>query len=306
MIGAGVRLDKILWDADEVLWDWLLSGLELVRIIPRATLRGDLTHREWILPRPGMLELLWGMRHASLERDLDPHVRIWTSGYPWRMWRIAREIPGFAALIGPPFDAGPDGPAVMAEHPRVFARPDYVRAMTRLLEPSARAALLEPIAGPARWVLAEHTSARPGHSGLKIPELATLAGKPELAGGDVLVDDQRENVAWFTSAGRSAIHVISRAPRIFFNAVPNSAWRPARAILELPVTTAEGIADALVRADGRARTIIAEGRRMRHEAAEPFVIEVPNVVLQGEWIRPIRAMVKAARESGRNVRRLVS
>ena len=82
LIASGVRLERILWDADEVLWDWLMSGVELLKILPRATMRGDLTHSEWVVPRPGMLELLWGMRHESLARDLDPHMRIWTSGYP--------------------------------------------------------------------------------------------------------------------------------------------------------------------------------------------------------------------------------
>jgi len=292
-------MQRILWDADEVLWDWLLSGVELVSIIPRATLRGDLTHKEWVLPRPGMLELLWGMRHASLERGLDAHVRVWTSGYPWRMWRITREIPGFAELIGPPFDPGPDGPALMASHPRVFARPDYVHAMTRLLDPHARPGLLEAVRGPARSVLADHVELRPGHSGLKIPELATLAGKPDLAEADVLVDDQYDNIEWFTAAGRTAVHVISRAPRIFFNAVPNSAWWPERAILQLAVSTAEAIAERLLDADGRARTLVARGSPMRPEAARPFVIEVPNAVLQGEWIRPIRAMVRAAKDASR-------
>ncbi|MFO0744141.1 MAG: hypothetical protein U1F43_00515 [Myxococcota bacterium] len=296
----GARLDELLWDADEVLWDWLLSGVQLLGVLPRIALRGDLSHREWVLPRPGMLELLWGMRHESLALGLDPHIRIWTSGYPWRMWRIGREIPGFGELIGPPFDPGPAGAESMVDHPRVFTRTDYVRAMTRLLDPRARGELLSPFPATPRSVLARHIHARPQHSGLKIPELALLSGKPELARGRVLIDDHGSNVRWFADAGRAAIHVLSSAPRILLRAIPNSAWRPAQVIREIGVSSAEAIADALVAlgpaAGHQARgVVVARGRPVRAEAPRPFTIDVPDAVLQGQWIRPIRAMVRDAK-----------
>jgi len=296
LVEAGIDLSHLVWDADDVLWDWALSGVRLMGGLP-AALFGRLGHREWIAVRPGMLELLWGMRHAALELGRDPHVRIWTSGYPWRLWRILREIEGFDQLLGPPYALAADDAAQMRDHPRVFTRPDYVAIVTDLLDREVRDKRLASLPEPARSIILAQLE-KPDDSGFKIPELALLFGKQAFAEARFLIDDARRNVEWFKAAGRSAVHVKSRPPRIIFGKVRNSAWSPARFLMQAGHGLTSAIADALAAlAEHAAPTIAVARSEDQADASEKrvFAIDVPNDVLWREWISPMRRLRKAMR-----------
>lgn len=297
LVTRGLGLEHLVWDADEVLWDWALSGVRLLSQMPLA-LFGRLGHREYVAIRPGMLELLWGMRHAALELGRDPHVRIWTSGYPWRLWRILREIEGFDELLGPPSSLAHPDAGVLGEHPRVFTRPDYVAVVRDLLDPVERERRLGTLAEPARSAIARQLAARPDDSGYKIPELALLSGKRAFEHARVLIDDARNNVEWFKAAGRSAVHVRSRTPRIAFGRIPNSAWSPTRFLARSGHGVALAIADALavLTASIDQRPTIAEAHLSEPDDGPPnriIAIDVPNAVLWREWINPMRDLRRA-------------
>ncbi len=129
----GLGPADILWDADEVLWDWAIGFGRLLPVSPKVILR-HYGHREWIALRPGMTGLLAGLHDGAARAGQDPYMRIWTAGYPWRLWRIFQEIPAFTTLLGP----GPGGlalsPEALAAHPRVMARGDLVRIILALLD----------------------------------------------------------------------------------------------------------------------------------------------------------------------------
>ena len=301
LVEGGLDLSHLVWDADEVLWDWALSGVRLMSSIPLAIF-GWLGHREWIALRPGMLELLWGMHHEALERGKDPHVRIWTSGYPWRLWKILREVPGFGELLGPPFVLAQTDPSRMRDHPRVFTRPDYVAIVGDLLDPEVREARLATLPEPARTAIARQLDAGPDDSGFKIPELALLFGKEAFASARFLIDDARRNVEWFRDAGRSAVHVRSHTPRIVFGKIPNSAWSPARFLERSGHRFTQAIADALASLAGDDAPVIAEARGAPDDAHPPnriFTIDVPSDVLWREWINPMRKLRKAMKAAAR-------
>lgn len=321
LVSRGILPAHLLWDADEVLWDWALSGVRLFSRLPLA-LFGNLGHREYIAVRPGLLELLWGMHHEALARGEDPYLRIWTSGYPWRLWRILREVEGFDALLGPPFSREEGGAAIISNHPRVFTRPDYVRVMLRLLNHETRAAQLAPLSPAARATIERQLVHGVDDSGFKIPELAILDGKVAFAPARFLIDDARRNVEWFKDAGRSAVHVKSHAPRIFFGKIPNSTWTPIRFLETTPSTLIEAIATALLSLAEDAPTAPrrvagaapSEPSRAPQQPAtrslgpsspstqpEPprriFHVDIPSEVLWREWLHPMRELRRAQKRA---------
>lgn len=295
LVAGGIDLSHLVWDADEVLWDWVLSGVRLMGSLPFAIF-GRLGHREYIAMRPGILELLWGMHHAALELGKDPYVRIWTSGYPWRLWKILRQIEGFDELLGPPSTLHSNDARLLSEHPRVFTRPDYVSIVRDLLSPEVREKRLSTLAEPARSAIAAQLASRPDDSGYKIPELALLFGKEAFANARFLIDDAKNNVEWFKAAGRSAVHVRSHTPRIAFGKIPNSAWSPSRFLSRSGHGVTRAIADALFTLATLSDATIAEAR-LGDGSDEPpnriFQIDVPNAVLWREWINPMRELRKA-------------
>ncbi len=299
----GLRFAELVWDADEVLWDWAMSGTRLFGSLPIAIF-GNFGHREWIAVRPGMLELLWGMRHASIELGHDPDMRIWTSGYPWRLWEIFRKVKGFRELLGAQSKAELGGAGALhpTTHPRVFTRPDYVAVVKGLLEREHREPLLSRFAEAARDTIHKQLDEKPHDSGFKIPEIAVLAGREAFAGAKILIDDAGRNVRWFLSAGRSAVHVQSVTPRIAFGAIPNSAWHPTRFLREVRSPVVLAIADALeaLARDPTPRVIKAflkpeagPVNAAGPHAVEPVIIDIPSHVLWSQWIHPIRELEKA-------------
>ncbi|HRE92196.1 MAG TPA: hypothetical protein PK095_23980 [Myxococcota bacterium] len=279
----GVRVAELVWDADEVLWDWAMSGARLFAQLPLAVL-GNLGHREWVAVRPGLLELLWGMRHASQDLGLDPDLRVWTSGYPWRLWAIFREVPGFAELLG---DGHPDS------HPRVLTRPDYVAVVKPLVaDEGLRRRHLDTMSTAARQTIDRQLAEKPHDSGFKIPELAVLAGRAAFATAKILIDDAGRNVRWFHATGRSAVRVRSVTPRLF-GRIPNCDWTPHRFLREVASPAAFEIADALERLY-RDPTPRIEVARVTPDPkvppTPPVVIDVPSHVLWSQWIHPMREL----------------
>ena len=304
---SGLGLDAIVWDADEVLWDWTMSGARLVGRAYRL-MTGDLSHREWFMVRPGIMELLWGMRHEALARGLDPDMRIWTSGYAWRLWRIGREVPGFGELLGLGRDWAHQSDevalAAVRTSPRIMTRLDFSEAMRTIYPRHMRVPFLASLTGAVRHVIERQLHHQPTHPGFKIPELAPLVGKDGFGAARVLVDDTHKNVRWFAAAGRGAVHVTSFRPTIGFGKVPNTTWFGPLAELQRATSdVSEGIAACLAQLIGGAPEAAAAGVLLRAEGARraveraiaPFHIDVPGPVLWREWIAPGRALEKDAR-----------
>lgn len=289
----GLRLDEIAWDADEVLWDWLMDASEILGDVGRL-IRRDVGHREWVMPKPGVFELLWGMRHASLEVDQPAHLRIWTDGYPWRLWRIAREIPGFAELVGPPADASEGAWETFRDHPRIFSRVDFAEVAERLCWPGPRRRLLSECSARSRAVIDEQFRRDPYDSNFKIPELASFAGTDAFEDVRVLVDDRRENVARFVATDRWGVRVVSDTPRVLFGAVPNTVWRrPERRLDALDNAIGAPLAEGLERIIGASNPTSVRAEPDPEPEEYPrrkFAIEVPDERLRDEWLEPMREL----------------
>ncbi len=300
----GLGPADILWDADEVLWDWAIGFGRLLPVSPKVILR-HYGHREWIALRPGMTGLLAGLHDGAARAGQDPYMRIWTAGYPWRLWRIFQEIPAFTTLLGP----GPGGlalsPEALAAHPRVMARGDLVRIILALLDDTRADGVLADIPPEIRPMVERQCRQDPGHGGFKIPELARVAGKPEVATTSILVDDTRANIDWFLGSGRQAVWVRSPTPRVLFGKVPNSLWRrPDRWLAGLRHALVPGIADALGKVWSEGGLAVAEPIEEGEtrgafppDAAPPvvFPIDIPNGVFWKEWFGPMKAVKRAAR-----------
>jgi len=302
----------ILWDADEVLWDWAMPFGRMLSVAPKVLVR-RYGHREWIAIRPGMIGLLAGLHDGAVAGGRDPWMRIWTAGYPWRLWRIFQEIPEFMALIGPGLDDGGTlTPESLRSHPRVMARGDLINIILALLDDDQEQAIMAKIPASIRPLVAAQMRENPGHGGFKIPELAAVAGKPEIAGTRILVDDTRANIEWFVASGRSAVWVESPTPRVLFGKVPNSLWfRPDRWLGALD----HGLVPAIARALG---VVGHEGRIVEaNSSGDPdgessfprpsvtervFPIEIPNKIFWREWFGPMKTVKKAARARQRRQR----
>lgn len=291
-------LDEVVWDADEVLWDWLMDASRMLGSAIPNIFTLDFSHREYYTVRPGIFELIWGMHHASLDAGRDPYMRVWTNGYPWRIWRVAAEIPGFAELLGPPASVTEGLHDSFIHHPRVFYRGDYVDAVAQLLGDLGRIEeLLADVASPIRRLIARQLEHSPFDSSFKLPELARLREKEGFRCARILIDDRFQNVDRFVASGRSGIHLRSHSPRILLNRVPNTVWSSPREWLDRLVSdVALDIAAALERlAHRRASGVIsvdASPTAHEHQLLE-FDIDVPDHRLRDEWIEPLSALKKS-------------
>lgn len=291
LVDNGVRLDTIAWDADEVLWDWVMSATHTARGIPRFARTRDLSHREFMRLKPGIWELLWGMHHASLEAGHDPYIRIWTAGYQWRLWRIAKDLPGLTDLLGPPASVAL-GPESLAAHPRVMCRGDTLGALMEMLKPERRS-WLDELAPRVRHVLVTRVQKKRGQAGLKIPELAELWGREGFGAVRILVDDAASNGRAFAATGRTAIRPVHPAPRIF-GRVPNTVWRdPHRRLASQRGDIVGPLADSLAQ-------VVAEGFPARQIPIHPignenhttlsFTMDIPGHIIEAQWVAPMNAL----------------
>ncbi|MFW5967592.1 MAG: hypothetical protein ACOCV2_08750 [Persicimonas sp.] len=296
----GVRLASIVWDADEVLWDWVMDARHMVRDLARTLDFFDLSHREYYLVKPGVFELIWGMHHESLERGYDPYMRVWTNGYPWRLWRIASEIPGFCRLLGPPAHIETDDHGGFTSHPRMFYRTDYVRVVRQLIEEEGGTDAIEGCESHVRALIDAQLSRDPFDSSFKLPEFAQLVGKAGFEEARILIDDTSQNVRRFVASGRHGIHVACDTPRLVFGTVPNTVWGEPRRVLEgLANSVATEIASALDEVWGRehpTRATVASKASVDDYRALRFEIDVPDNKLRAEWLDPIRRLKETWRE----------
>jgi hypothetical protein len=301
VIEHGVRPEHLVWDADEVLWDWVMDFSHMVRSAPRQLLIPDtLGHREYFRIKPGVWELLFGMHAAALERGWDPFLRIWTNGYAWRLWRISLELPLLATLLGAPA-TGASTPADYAVHPRIFYRIDFVDVALKLRDPVARAAALADMSPAAAQVLARQLDARPRDSTLKLPELAVLAGKDGFGASRLLLDDEARNIRRFVASGRRGIQVVMPRYAMVWGRLLNTVWRdPWGQLAALSTAVAPRLADAIARAvpDGPLRQRVATAEPVREYYHLDFSIRILGQRVRAEWVAPRRRLHRAARWSG--------
>lgn len=290
LVAGGLRLDALIWDADEVLWDWVMALSHIGRGLPRAVrMRSLLMHEEFIRIKPGIWELLWGLHHESLARGLDPYMRMWTAGYSWRLWRIAQEFKAFEGLVGPPA-AAMAGPQSFVEHPYILTRTDTVHALQSVLDGKGE----DRLDDLSRRVITSACDKGRHLAGLKLPALARAIGRDKFAPARVLIDDADRNSRWFAEAGGTALRLRHPAPHIFGGRVRNMVWRrPLTRLARTPGESANALADALWAAhqDGYpqgVRDVLPRGEQ-RYDNLE-FEILVPPDVLEEQWVGPMRSL----------------
>lgn len=301
VLDHGVGPAELVWDADEVLWDWVMDFGRMVQAVPRALVTLDtLSHREYFRAKPGVWELIYGMHVAALERGWDPHLRIWTNGYAWRLWRISLDLPILATLLGAPA-TGASTPADFAAHPRVFYCGDFVDLALRLRDPTARAAAMAHMTPAAARVLGRQLDERPRDSTLKLPELAALVGKDSFRASRLLIDDDARNIHRFVASGRRGIQVLVPRNAMMWGRMPNTVWRdPWGQLAALSVDVAPRLAHAMARVadpDGPERQQVVSGEHVRDYHPVDFTFRVPGQRVRDEWMTPRRRLHRAAKRS---------
>lgn len=285
LVVDGVELAHIMWDCDELLWDWVMAAPELLRGFPHA-LRGRFGHVETVRLKPGVFELLWGMHHESLALGQDPHMRIMTNGYPWRLYELSKYIPGFVDLIGTP--AQDDRYSGWRGHSRVFTRWDYATvAESALFHARLGTSIFEEASN--REILERHFQKRPFSSSFKLPELAQAVGKTGFDDIRILVDDHFTNIRRFAASGRVGVHaVVPGTPQK--GRIPNTTFGPPNAYLDqISGDIVGALAGALLEASKKTSGIVrAESQPMSSAEALQFEIVVPWDRIGPEWIQPLR------------------
>lgn len=285
----GVLPEHIMWDADEVLWDWTMDTRALVRNLPETLRHRELGHAEHMQLKPGAFELLWGIRLEALAQGHDPRIRIWTNGYAWRLWAIAEHVPGFATLLG--LEEGASWER-FEEHEVIFCRADYVRAIEPLYSPTKRMMWFEQIPWRSRESLKAHLAKTPFDSTFKLPELAPLVGKVGFDQVYILIDDQHKNAHRFARTARVGIHVPSEPLRSMFSLIPNASWQPD-ALSSLGSAVMEKIADCLVQAPHAERGVVMTARSTAlpfDYEPQRFVLQIPDARIRQHWIEPMEQL----------------
>jgi hypothetical protein len=286
LVVDGIRLAHIMWDCDELLWDWVMSGSELLRGFRHAA-RGRFGHTETVRLKPGVFELVWGMHHESLRLGLDPHMRIMTNGYPWRLYELSQHIPGFVELIGAP--AQDDRYSGWRGHSRVFTRWDYATiAESALFHARHGTSLFERASN--REILERHFQKRPFSSSFKLPELAQAVGKTGFDDIRILVDDHFTNIKRFAASGRVGVHaVVPGTPQK--GRIPNTTFGPKNAYLDgMSGDIVGALAQALLEASKAPDGAILRPKSQPMSSAEAlqFEIVVPWDRIGPEWVEPLR------------------
>ncbi|MFT5432589.1 MAG: hypothetical protein ACI9OJ_003289 [Myxococcota bacterium] len=190
LVERGLRLDSIVVDLDETIWDWCYLMARQPRFFRE--------HTEIIYLRRPTIELLRGIQAADGGR-----LRAWTAGYGHRVDQICDAAPPLGQLFG-------YGPHEMAEaQPHIATRRDFLTAIRR--QPS-----LVPRDGE-RWIAQ------------KMPNAPTTAGKPIVDDATIMLDDKQSNCQRFVDSapGRSALW-LRGAPRIWKNNLRwVRTWAPA-------------------------------------------------------------------------------
>ena len=286
LVKQGVRLSNIMWDADEILWDWLMSVQEIFSSPYRRFMLGDVGHREFFRRKHDIFELLLGMHVASVKLGLDPYIRIWTNGYSWRLWRISQEIPCLIHLLGPAKKGGklPNLAADFEHHPRIFSRKNYVSAIMKIAKEGF--SILDP---ELQTNIVQQFKLKKFDSSLKEPDFARIIGKSEFEKVNILVDDKRENVDRFVQKNRIGIVVPNQTPHILYGKIKNIVWKnPWNGIEKMSKSTAESIANALEKTLSHEKQIFVAKSQPIFPPHDDFIIEAPDARIRLDWVEPMR------------------
>lgn len=300
-VESGLRMDHVMWDADEVLWDWVMTTGDIARRGFGPLWRREMTHTEYIRWRPGVLALLTGLQAGNREVGTDPWLRVWTNGYAWRIAQIARGTPAFAALLGPPHALpAADDVAGWEALPNLFCRTHYIALAHEVLD--AGLASNHPalrLSGDEGRVIARELRRRPQDSTLKIPGLAALVGKDGFTAVRVLVDDSPTNCTRFAATGRVAVQVQNPPPHGVGRWIPNLTTASVTRWLALHQTTqVTAMAEALGACGSLAPgSVLRAGHARRAVASQvDLVLEVPHAQLMASWYRPTQGLRRRVRE----------
>lgn len=287
----GIYPEHLVWDADEVLWDWCMGGKLALLSLPHTVRHRDIGHRELFQLKPGVLEMIQGMCDQAAEQGLDARMRLWTNGYAWRLWAISRHVPGFAGLFGLLTEDGPD---VFEHSDVIFCRHDYARAIEPLLDRTRRMQWLEQQSWRTRDVISTHLERDPFQSAFKIPELAGLVGKRGFEHAQIMIDDHFSIVKHFARTGRKGIEVTAHPVKDVSSKLPNVTWELREDVFDPMITAvAEKIAQAIeslgYAEDGKVLTVDSGVRPYGFEPVR-FAIDIPNERISGQWVEPMEAL----------------
>ncbi len=290
--GAGsLGLEHIMFDADEVLWDWAMTTSDIFRGIPRLLRSWDLSHREYIRVKPGIIEFLCGFRDERRHKNADHFLRIWTNAYPWRVRAICERLPDLAELLGGNTDED------IWEHPRLFTRPHYAHLVTQAFRNGGVDALLGSLAPQPRDVVRRHLEETPTDTTLKLPDLALPAGKIGFGEVRILIDDRRRNVDRFaaSAADRVGLWVDNPIHPSVHRRLPNVTRGPATPYLEHQSQSfVQALADVLMDLPEQGLRTLPATETPRGDRATQFMIEIPNDVLRAQWTEPPKNLKRSA------------
>lgn len=288
LYAAGLRIHQVAWDADEVLWDWSMSLGRMLASAPVAVPTLSVAHRESFQMKSGVIELLMGWSHASREAGDDPHMRIWTNGYAWRIGQIAERVPALAWLLGP--NVRSDAP--WHQHPRVFCRPHFVTAAHRLLEADGREHAAEVLGREEAEYLLWHFERNPVDSTLKLPGFAAIAGKTGFVETRWLVDDSKKNTSRFAGTGRRSLCPLMAVPKTRLGVRNVAWWEEPRFLTQADTQVATGLAagfERLAKHPGGTWATVEPEPVFDYEPVT-FALQIPDERLRGEWIAPLRGL----------------
>lgn len=274
----GLLPAQVAWDADEVLWDWVIDA-RTIAAEPRSLLSRSLAHTQHLRFRPGMLSLLHGFVEAAAQRGHDARLRIWTNGWGSRVLDIAAAVPAFGQLLGAP---------ATRPWPRVetlFTRRDFERAIALSTHPGA----------PGRGIVQRQLARDWTDSTFKNPWVAAEGGAQAMAAVDLLVDDTRANAERFARGGHRAVW-LERAPRTDALAwTAHLTWGAPLAVLRAMGRRSAtlGLADALARAAHAPAGSVLSARLAPCPSdadAVELALTFPHDEVSGEWREPARRL----------------
>ncbi|MEZ4459485.1 MAG: hypothetical protein R3E66_07095 [bacterium] len=283
----GIRMSELVWDCDELLWDWVMDGRELARRLPALT-QQKFGHTEFVRIKPGMMEFLWGLSDGNAALGHDPFMRIATNGYPYRLFLMAQQLPWLADLVGPPANAAKY--TGWRSHPRILTRWDYAKVAELALHGAQLG--LDVFAGSTNAeLLRQHFRRRPFNSSFKLPELAALVGKDGFANTKILIDDHTSNVTRFHRSGRTAIHaIVLGTPQK--GRVPNVTLDVQAHLDRVCTDIVQPVEQALRAALARPPQVVQAHTQPLPRGAQSLelTLEIPSDRIGAEWVEPLRRL----------------